>query len=223
MNPSTPTLPLSARGGLIALAAGALLLGGCANMSERQRGTATGAGIGAVAGAVLSSATGGRAGTGAVVGGAAGAVIGNIWSKRMEDRRVAMERATQGTGVEVSRTADNQLKLNIPNEVSFDTNSYAIKPAMRNVLDPFANSLRGDTVTRIAIVGHTDSTGSDAINNPLSVERAQSVRDYLAARGVSASRILTEGRGSREPIADNGSDAGRAKNRRVEIYLAEQG
>ncbi len=223
MNPSIPTLPLSARGGLIALAAGALLLGGCANMSERQRGTATGAGIGAVAGAVLSSATGGRAGTGAVVGGAAGAVIGNIWSKRMEDRRVAMERATQGTGVEVSRTADNQLKLNIPNEVSFDTNSYAIKPAMRNVLDPFANSLRDDPATRIAIVGHTDSTGSDAINNPLSVERAQSVRDYLAARGVSASRILTEGRGSREPIADNGSDAGRAKNRRVEIYLAEQG
>ena len=223
MSPSTRTLPLTARGGLIALAAGALLLGGCANMSERQRGTATGAGIGAVAGAVLSSATGGRAGTGAVVGGAAGAVIGNIWSKRMEDRRVAMERATQGTGVEVSRTADNQLKLNIPNEVSFDTNSYAIKPAMRNVLDPFANSLRDDPATRIAIVGHTDNTGSDAINNPLSVERARSVRDYLAARGVSASRIQTEGRGSREPVADNGSDAGRAKNRRVEIYLAEQG
>jgi outer membrane protein OmpA-like peptidoglycan-associated protein len=212
-----------ARMGLCAAAAGALLLGGCANMSERQQGTAKGAGIGAVAGAVLSSATGGRAGTGAVVGGALGAVVGNVWSKRMEDRRVAMEQATRGTGVEVSRTADNQLKLNIPNEVSFDTNSYAIKPAMRSVLDPFANSLRDDPNTRLNIVGHTDSTGSDAINNPLSIERAQSVRDYLAARGVSPTRIQTAGRGSREPVADNGSDSGRAMNRRVEIYLAEQG
>ena len=209
------------RAALCAFAAGAVLLTGCANMSERQKGTATGAGIGAVAGAVLSSATGGRAGTGAVVGGALGAVVGNVWSKRMEDRRVAMEQATRGTGVEVSRTPDNQLKLNIPNEVSFDTNSYAIKPAMRGVLDPFANSLRDDPATRVSIIGHTDSTGSDAINNPLSVERAQSVRDYLAARGVSPTRIQTDGRGSREPIADNGSDAGRAKNRRVEIYLAE--
>ncbi len=207
---------------LVGFAAGAVLLTGCANMSERQKGTATGAGIGAVAGAVIGSATGGRAGTGAVVGGALGAVVGNVWSKRMEDRRVAMERATQGTGVEVTRTADNQLKLNIPNEISFDTNSYAVKPAMRSVLDPFANSLQGDPNTRLSIVGHTDSTGSDAINNPLSIERAQSVRDYLAARGVSPSRILTDGRGSREPIADNGSESGRAKNRRVEIYLAEQ-
>jgi outer membrane protein OmpA-like peptidoglycan-associated protein len=223
MNQTTRPLSPTARASLAALAAGALLLGGCANMSERQRGTATGAGIGAVAGAVIGQATGGRAGSGAVVGGAAGAVIGNIWSKRMEDRRVAMERATQGTGVEVSRTADNQLKLNIPNEVSFDTNSYAIKPTMRNVLDPFAASLRDDPATRIAIVGHTDSTGSDAINNPLSIDRAQSVRDYLAARGVSSSRIQTEGRGSREPVADNNSDFGRAKNRRVEIYIAEQG
>lgn len=217
------TRPLIARTTLCGLVAGAVLLTGCANMSERQRGTATGAGVGAVAGAVIGSATGGRAGTGAVVGGALGAVVGNIWSKRMEERRVAMEQATRGTGVEVSRTADNQLKLNIPNEVSFDTNSYAIKPAMRAVLDPFAGSLRDDPNTRLNIVGHTDSTGSDAINNPLSVERAQSVRDYLASRGVAPSRIRTDGRGSYEPIADNGSEAGRAKNRRVEIYLAEQG
>ena len=85
------------------------LLGGCANMSERDQGTARGAAIGAAAGAVLSSMTGGRAGTGAVVGAAAGAIAGNVWSKRMEDKRAAMERATQGTGIEVARTADNQL------------------------------------------------------------------------------------------------------------------
>ena len=201
--------------------AAALLMAGCANMSEREQGTAKGAGIGALVGAVLSSATGGSAGTGAVIGGALGAVGGNVWSKRQEDRRAALEQATRGTGVEVSRTADDQLKLNIPNDVSFDTNSAAIRPAMRNVLDPFANSSRGDTRSLIDIVGHTDSIGSDAINNPLSVNRAQSVRDYLESRGVVARNVQIAGRGSREPVADNATEAGRARNRRVEIFLRE--
>ncbi|CAN5901644.1 OmpA family protein [soil metagenome] len=199
----------------------AVALSGCANMNERDRGTATGAGVGAVAGAVIGSATGGRAGTGAVVGGVLGAVAGNLWSKRMEDRRVAMEQATRGSNVEVTRTDDNQLKLNIPNDISFDTNSFVVKPQMRSVLDPFAASLKDDPTARVSIIGHTDSTGSAAINNPLSVERAQSVRDYLVGHGVSATRIETAGRGDREPVADNSSDSGRARNRRVEIFLRE--
>jgi outer membrane protein OmpA-like peptidoglycan-associated protein len=212
---------LIVRAAASSLFAVALLTAGCANMSERERGTATGAGIGAAAGAVLSSATGGRAGTGAVVGGAIGAVAGNLWSKRQEDRRVAMEQATRGTGVEVSRTQDNQLKLNIPSDVSFDIGSAAIKPNMRSVLDPFAASLRDDPNARLTIIGHTDSTGSPAINDPLSLQRAQSVREYLGARGVSTSRIVIEGRGEREPVADNSTDAGRARNRRVEMFLRE--
>jgi outer membrane protein OmpA-like peptidoglycan-associated protein len=214
-------IPFALRTTATALAASALLLAGCANMSERQQGTAKGAGIGAVAGALLSSVTGGKAGTGAVVGGALGAVAGNLWSKRMEDRREAMEQATQGTNVEVSRTADNQLKINIPSDVSFDTGSAAIKPQLREVLDPFAASLHNDPTAQITVIGHTDSTGSDAINNPLSLDRAQSVRDYLAARGVSATRIQTLGRGDREPVASNNTEAGRAMNRRVEIFLRE--
>jgi outer membrane protein OmpA-like peptidoglycan-associated protein len=197
----------------------AVALAGCANMSERQKGTATGAAIGAAAGAVLSSATGGKAGTGAVVGGALGAVAGNLWSKRMEDKRAAMEQATAGTGIDVARTADNQLKVNVPSDFSFDVGRAAIKAPMRPVLDQFAQGL--DPNMRVRIVGHTDSTGSDGINNPLSVDRAQSVRDYLASRGVAPSRVETEGRGSREPVADNASDAGRAQNRRVEIFLRE--
>ncbi len=207
---------------LTALAlATALAATGCADMTPRQKGTAVGAGVGAGVGAVVGSATGGKAGTGAVVGGAIGAVVGNLWSKRMEDRRVAMEQATKGTGVEVSRTQDNQLKLNIPNEISFDTNSSAIKPQLRSVLDPFANSLRDDPHSRLVVIGHTDSTGSPAINDPLSLDRAQSVRDYLAARGVAPTRIETAGHGEREPVADNATEAGRAKNRRVEIFLRE--
>jgi len=206
----------------IGVVAAAVLLTGCETpMTERQKGTAIGAGVGAAAGAVLSKATGGKAGTGAVVGGAIGAVAGNVWSKRQEERRIAMEQATRGTGVEVSRTQDNQLKVNIPNDISFDTGSATIKPQLRGVLDPFAASLQNDPNARITIIGHTDSTGSDAVNNPLSMDRAQSVRDYLAARGVSPTRVETAGRGEREPIADNSTEAGRAKNRRVEIFLRE--
>jgi len=197
----------------------ALTATACADMSERQKGTATGAGIGAVAGAVISSATGGKAGTGAVVGGALGAVAGNLWSKRMEEKRAAMERATQGTGIEVARTQDNQLKVNVPSDISFDVGKADIKPELRPVLDQFAHGL--DPTMRVRIVGHTDSTGSDAINDPLSRERAASVKRYLEDRGVSGSRIDAVGRGEHEPIADNTSDSGRAKNRRVEIFLRE--
>jgi len=203
------------------LVVAAALATGCANMSERERGTAQGAGIGAAAGAVLGGVTGGRVGTGAVIGAAAGAVAGNLWSKRMEDRRHALEQATRGTSVEVSRTADNQLKVNVPNDVSFDTGSAGIKPQLRSVLDPFAASLRDDPTARINIIGHTDNTGGPAINGPLSIARAQSVRDYLVDRGVAASRVETAGRGEREPVADNATEAGRARNRRVEIFLRE--
>ena len=221
MKTRTPYPLRTGRFAVCGLAAAAFLAAGCADMSERQKGTAVGAGVGAGVGAVIGSATGGKAGTGAVIGGALGAVAGNLWSKRMEDRRNAMEQATKGTNVEVSRTADNQLKLNIPNDISFDTGSYTIKPQLRAVLDPFANSLRDDPTARVAIIGHTDNTGSDAVNNPLSVERAQSVRDYLTARGIAGSRVETAGRGEREPIAENTTEAGRAKNRRVEIFLRE--
>ena len=202
-----------------ALLAAALAAAGCADMSARERGTAQGAGVGAVAGAVISSVTGGNAATGAAIGGAVGAVGGNLWSKRMEDKRIAMEQATRNTGIEVARTQDNQLRVNVPSDVSFDTGRADIKPQMRSVLDQFAQGLDGGS--RVTIVGHTDSTGSDSINDPLSRERAETVRNYLETRGVASSRIDIMGRGSREPVASNDTDAGRAKNRRVEIFLRE--
>jgi outer membrane protein OmpA-like peptidoglycan-associated protein len=205
--------------GVVGVAVAALA--GCANMTETQRGTATGAAIGAATGAVLGSATGGKAGTGAVIGGAIGAVAGNMWSKRMEEKRVAMEQATQGTGVEVTRTPDNQLKLEVPSDVSFAVGSATIDPRLRPVLDSFASGLGGQPNMLVRVVGHTDSTGSDAINDPLSLRRAESVRNYLEDRGVGASRIEVAGRGSREPVASNDTAEGRAKNRRVEIFLRE--
>lgn len=211
---------------IASVVAATLTVAGCANMSETQRGTATGAGIGAGLGAILGGTTGGgggqRTATGAVLGGAAGALIGNIWSTKMENQKRAMEQATQGTGVQVSQTADNRLKLEIPSDISFDINRSDIKPNMRPILDKFAVGLTDNPSATVTVVGHTDNTGNDAINNPLSLERATRIRDYLSARGVAAARVRVDGRGSHEPVASNATEADRARNRRVEIFVAEQ-
>ncbi len=206
---------------LAAATAAALFISGCANMSDTQRRTATGAGVGAAAGAVLGAVTGGRAGTGAVIGAGVGALGTYIWSQNMEKQKREMEQATQGTGVNVSQTADNQLKLDIPSDISFDTNRSDIKGNFAPILDRFAEGLRNNPNAEVRIIGHTDSTGSDAINNPLSLDRANSTRNYLTMRGVSGARIATEGRGSHQPVASNDSASGRAMNRRVEIFVGE--
>ena len=208
-----------ARSLIVSLSAAALLLGGCAdmNLSKTQRDSAIGAGVGAVAGAVI-----GGGAKGAVIGGALGGAGGYVWSKHMADKKAAMEQATQGTGVAVTQTADNQLKLQIPSDVSFDTGRSDIKPNLRPILDQFASGLSNQPNTEIRIVGHTDNTGSDAVNDPLSVQRAQATRQYLAARGVDPNRVVIAGRGERDPVADNSTEAGRAQNRRVEIFLGEK-
>lgn len=201
----------------------AVLISGCADMSQGQRGTATGAGVGAAAGAAIGALAGG--GKGAAIGAATGAAVGAgggyLWSKRMQEQKQVMEQATQGTGVEVTQTADNQLKLEIPSDVSFDTGKADIKPGMRPVLDRFSQSLVANPATSVRIIGHTDSAGTDAINDPLSIRRAASVRDYVSARGVPLNRVAIDGRGAHEPVADNSTVEGRAANRRVEIYIAE--
>jgi outer membrane protein OmpA-like peptidoglycan-associated protein len=214
--------PLAAVVTTLALSLG---LTGCANMDETQRGTATGAGVGAALGGVLGASTGpggsGRATGGAVLGAAVGAVVGNIWSQRMERQKQAMEQATKGTGVQVSQTADNRLKLDVPSDISFDTNRADIKPDFRPILDRFAGTLNDNPAATLSIIGHTDNTGNNAINEPLSLERAAHTRDYLATKGVSPTRVVVEGRGAREPIANNDDAEGRARNRRVEMYVAE--
>jgi outer membrane protein OmpA-like peptidoglycan-associated protein len=203
----------------------AVAASGCADMSQTQRGTATGAGVGAGLGAILGASTGGggsgRATRGAILGAAAGAVAGNVWSRHMEQQRQQMEQATRGTGVQVSQTSDNRLKLEIPSDVSFDTNRSDIKPNFRPILDRFAQTLNENPATNVTIIGHTDNTGGDQINQPLSLDRASHARDYLASRGIDPNRITVEGRAAREPVASNDDPAGRARNRRVEIFVSE--
>lgn len=111
--------------------------------------------------------------------------------------------------------------MEIPSDISFDTNRADIKGNFRPILDRFAATLNDNPNTTVSIIGHTDSTGSASINEPLSVERAAHTRDYLSMRGVSPTRVVVEGRGAREPIASNADNTGRARNRRVEIYVAE--
>lgn len=202
----------------------ALTLGACTTMTDTQRNAGLGALGGAVGGAAIGKVTGSdKVGRDAAIGAGLGALGGYIWTQRMEAQRQAMNQAVAGTGVAVSRTGDNQLKLEIPSDISFDVGRADIKPEMRPVLTRFAETLKDNPATTVKIVGHTDSAGNDSVNDPLSLSRAMSARDFLTDRGVAASRVAVAGRGSREPIASNATEAGRAHNRRIEILVGEPG
>ena len=174
-------------------------------------GAAVGAGVGAIAGGGRGAAIG--AGIGTVIGGAAGAIIGN----RMDKQAAELE---QIEGAQVEKVNEGEaIKVTFESGILFATNSSTLNAASRASLDKFASSLQNNPDTDVEIFGHTDSTGSDAINNPLSERRAQSVYDYLASKGVSGLRMSYEGFGSANPIADNSTVAGRAENRRVEVFI----
>ncbi|OWQ45691.1 hypothetical protein CDL60_17620 [Roseateles noduli] len=186
------------------LAIGVLLaLGGCASMdSSGTTGT-----------------PGANAPAGATPGAAPSVIGGNLWTAQMEERRQALIQTGTGSGISVARTADNQLKLSVPADASFDIGRSELKPALRPVLDEVSRNLN-DTV-RVTIVGHTDSSAGDAVNGPLSLDRAEAVREYLVHHGVRRGRLLVEGRGGRQPVASNATEAGRAANRRIEIFLSQ--
>lgn len=175
------------------LAAGVLLaLGGCGTMNERGSNTSGGTAIGASA---------------------------NLWSRPLEHKREALSRASAGTGAVVVKTADNQLKLIIPADFSFEAGRSELKPAARPLLDELARGL--DDEVRVTVVGHTDSVSPVDVNDQLSQDRAEAVREYLVHHGVQRGRLLVEGRGARQPVVSNATEAGRAANRRIEIFLSQ--
>jgi outer membrane protein OmpA-like peptidoglycan-associated protein len=208
---------------IILLAASAtLILGGCATnpyQGEHAR-TATGATIGAGAGALLGRAVAGQGDrtTGVLLGAAVGATVGGLVGRQMDQQEAELRRQMQGTGVEVQREGDT-IRLQAPESITFDTNRADVKPQFRPVLDQLAMSLNqyGDTLVRVE--GHTDSTGSATYNQTLSENRAQSVGSYLMQRGVDGRRVETVGYGLTRPIADNTTEYGRAQNRRVEVLI----
>ena len=180
--------------------------------------TGVGAGIGAAAGAVIGQVIGkDTKGTliGTAGGAAVGAAIGNIFDRQEKELRNKLK----GTGVDVKRTGEGEIKLTAPENITFDLNSYVIKPQFKNTLDSVATVLKTYPDSTIVVSGHTDTTGNDAINNPLSANRASSVESYLESQGISSSRITSRGYGSKQPIASNATEAGRAQNRRVEIAI----
>lgn len=174
-------------------------------------GAAVGAGVGAIAGGGQGAAWG--AGIGAIVGGAAGAIIGN----KMDKQAAELEKI-EGAQVEVVNEGQ-AIKVTFESGILFATNSSTLNTASRTSLDKFATSLLNNPDTDVKIFGHTDSSGNDAINNPLSQRRAESVYNYIVSKGVTGSRMNAQGMGSSEPVADNSTPAGRAQNRRVEVYI----
>ncbi|MBS0428932.1 MAG: OmpA family protein [Proteobacteria bacterium] len=150
-------------------------------------------------------------------------VDANAWTARLATLKASLEAATQGTGVVIEQTTDNQLHVVMPADRSFDVGRATLRRDLSEMLDKIAEGLRSATRASILIVGHTDATGGDSANEKLSLARADNARSLLVSRGVLGSIVKAEGHGEREPIADNHTAAGRAQNRRVEIYISEKG
>lgn len=201
-------------------------LGACTTLDpytreEKTSSAAKGAAIGAAAGAVIGLISGDDAverrqqalilaGVGALAGGAVGYYM---------DRQEAELRAElEGTGVSVTRLGDN-ITLNMPGNITFATDSSDLNPAFFDVLTSVGKVLGKYEKTVVEVAGHTDSTGSEAYNQQLSVRRADSVAKYLRSQGVIDQRIISIGLGEGRPVADNSTPEGRQANRRVELTL----
>ncbi len=197
----------------------ALVLVGC-NVSNTAKGTAIGAGGGAVVGAIIGKIAGNTA-IGAVIGGTVGATTGAIIGKKMDKAKKEAE-AVKNAQVETITDANGleAVKVTFDSGILFATNKADLNATSKASLTQFAEVLKENRDMDIAIIGHTDNTGSDAINNPLSKNRAQSVSKFLKSQGVASAQIKTiDGQGSTNPVADNSTAEGRKQNRRVEVYM----
>lgn len=197
-----------------------MIFTGCASWNNTAKGGVIGAAGGAALGALIGKLAGNTA-VGAAVGTAVGTGTGVIIGRRM-DKAAAAAAEIENAKVETVTDANNltAVKVTFNSGLMFDTNKYNLKKNAMTDLAEFSKVLIEFNDADVAIFGHTDSTGTDQINDPLSVNRANAVADYLLSQGVAPTQIKSVvGKGSKEPVADNGTSAGRAENRRVEIYL----
>jgi len=187
-------------------------------MSKTLKGGIIGGLGGAAGGAILGRVIGGKSGTakgailGAAVGGAGGALIG----RRMDKQAAELRRDLEGATVE--RVGEG-IKVTFNSGILFGSNSSTLTAAAAGNIDELAATLQKYADTNVVVEGHTDSSGSDAINQPLSQRRAQAVANELTAKGVDTSRITATGYGSSQPVGDNSTVAGKAANRRVEVAI----
>ena len=187
------------------------LLAGCASWSKTGKGAA----IGGVAGAVLGTAVSKDNTKGAILGGAAGAVVGGIIGNYLDKQAKELEDVK---GAEVTREGD-ELKITFSEKILFDVDSSTLKSASQTQLNQVAGVLVKYPDTDILVMGHTDATGSEDYNQRLSERRANSVTNYIEGQGVAAARVRAKGFGETSPVADNGTEEGRAQNRRVEFSI----
>ena len=218
------------RRSLIGVVAAVLMMSGCASTpSDPNRNTKekamAGAAIGAIAGAIIGHQRDHSGGAlrgaliGAAAGGALGAGVGAYMDRQQAEfeQQLASERSAHQ--VEIERLENENLKITMNSEVSFDFNSAAIQPAFTGTLDKVNDIISRYSRTNVKVVGHTDSVGSTAYNQRLSEDRAKSVAWYMEDSGVAPQRVSTEGRGESEPRANNETEAGRQLNRRVELLI----
>ena len=200
------------------------LIAGC-GISNTGKGSLIGSGAGAAIGAGLGYLIGGNgqgaaigAAIGTAVGAGGGALIGNRMDKKAAELATALEDAQVETVTDVNGL--EAIKVTMDNGILFDFNKSALKPAAKEQLDKFAAEMADMPETNINVYGHTDNVGTAAANKKVSEQRASSVAKYLNTKGIANERIVAEGLSFDFPVADNSTEAGRAQNRRVEIYIS---
>lgn len=191
-------------------------LGACSGLTNTERGAVGGATTGAVLGGVIADATDGNTAVGAILGAAIGGAAGAAIGSRMDDQAEELE--SELGDAEVERVGEG-IKVTFDSGILFDFDSDGLRAEARANLADLAASLSEYEGTRVLVVGHTDSSGTDSYNQALSERRAGAARSYLLQQGLLGDRVEAVGLGESEPIADNESDAGRQENRRVEVAI----
>lgn len=209
---------------IASLALAALLMTGCSSMSKTGKGAAYGAGGGAALGAGIGALAGGGKGAaiGAAVGAGVGAGTGALIGRSMDKKQKEIAEMVPEAHVEPAEDQNGlqAIKVTFHDGILFDTGKSSLSASSRESLDKFADAVKTSPDTDLTIYGHTDNTGSRAVNDKLSQERAQAVANFLMGEGVPAARFNTvKGLSMDDPIADNSTVEGRARNRRVEIYI----
>jgi outer membrane protein OmpA-like peptidoglycan-associated protein len=207
----------------------AMMTTSCSSWSNTAKGTTIGSTSGAVAGALLGMLVSGKSdkGKGAVIGAAigtaVGATTGAIIGKHMDNKAAALQQELASANVETVTDSNGltAIKVTFDSNILFATGKSTLSTASQKSLKEFAQTMtQSDLInTDIQIKGHTDNTGTDAVNEKLSLERAQAVGNILRANNVTSSRITESGLSYSEPVADNSTAEGRAQNRRVEVFI----
>ena len=187
-------------------------------VSKTVLGAGTGAALGAGVGLLLGSTTSLASRKAALIGAGIGALAGGGVGAYMDNQEAKLRRQLQNTGVSVTRQGD-AIILNMPSNITFDTNQSDVKPQFYSTLNSVALVFQEYKQTLINVVGHTDSDGDNNYNYDLSRRRAASVAQYLSSQQLDPNRFSVEGHGENDPIASNATQSGKAQNRRVEITI----